>query len=93
LYRKAVKKAIQLFQAQYSMANCVRLACKDTGYPVKARVDRGFRSLLSEAELEERRMSAKSAHGFSSKPMTQSARSIYREIKVNESHFRDIVES
>lgn len=89
-YRKAVKRAIELFHDQYSMANCVKIASKQTGYKVKARIERGFRSQLSQGEIEERRVNAKAAHGFSSTAMPQSVRSMFREIRVNDNHFKEI---
>lgn len=89
-YRKAVKRAIQLFHEQYSMANCVKMASKETGYKVKARIERGFRSQLSLGEIEDRRINAKAAHGYSSTAMPQTVRSMFREIRVNENHVKDI---
>lgn len=89
-YRKAVKRAIELFHEQYSMLNCVKIASEQTGYKVKARIERGFRSQLSPGEIEVRRVNAKAAHGYSSTAMPQSARSMFREIRVNENHFKEI---
>jgi len=43
-YCKAVKRAIELFHEQYTMANCVKFASFETGYKVKAHIERGFRS-------------------------------------------------
>lgn len=90
-YCTAIKRAIELFHEQYSMANCVLFACKKTGYKVKARVSRGLRAHLSAGELEERRLSAKARHGFSGEPMKQSTIALFKEMRVNENHLKDIL--
>jgi hypothetical protein len=90
-YCKTVKRAIELFHEQYSMANCVLFACKTTGYKVKARVSRGLRAHLSAGELEERRLSAKARYGFSGEPMKQSTIALFKETRVNDKHIKDIL--
>jgi hypothetical protein len=89
-FRKAVQRAVELFHMGFTMTNCVTKSCENSGYPVKAHVDRGFRQQLSESDIELRRNAAHEIHGRSVSKINNSTIAIFREIRSTNNHFSQI---